>query len=464
MPAGLQKILQRHKVLISIITVAFVLILVSLIVAGRSSKPAQAAPRPLEVEVVQVEQRDVPIYSEWIGTTDGMINADIKAQVTGYLLRQDYKEGSFVKKGQLLFEIDPRPFQAAVDQANGQVAQFRGQLEQADSQVTQAEAQVAQANSQLLQTQAQLAQAQANQVKTQLDVNKYEPLAEQKAVTQQDLDNAVQVNVGAKAQVQAANAGVEAARAQLRVAKAQIGTARAAIATAKGQIENAQAAVRTAELNLGFTRIVSPIDGIAGIAQAQVGNLISTTSSPLTTVSTVDPIKVYFTLNEREYLNFTKRNLIDAQQGASVAQLELELILADGTRYPNKGSFFFADRQVDPKTGAIRLAGVFQNPGNVLRPGQYGRVRAVTSTKEEALLVPQRAVAELQGSYQVAVVGRDNKIEIRTVKVGERADTMWVIEDGLKQGETVVAEGTQKVRPGVVVNPIPYAGTAAARN
>ena len=464
MPAGLQKILQRHKVLISIITVAFVLILVSLIVAGRSSKPAQAAPRLLEVEVVQVEQRDVPIYSEWIGTTDGMINADIKAQVTGYLLRQDYKEGSFVKKGQLLFEIDPRPFQAAVDQANGQVAQFRGQLEQADSQVTQAEAQVAQANSQLLQTQAQLAQAQANQVKTQLDVNKYEPLAEQKAVTQQDLDNAVQVNVGAKAQVQAANAGVEAARAQLRVANAQIGTARAAIATAKGQIENAQAAVRTAELNLGFTRIVSPIDGIAGIAQAQVGNLISTTSSPLTTVSTVDPIKVYFTLNEREYLNFTKRNLIDAQQGASVAQLELELILADGTRYPNKGSFFFADRQVDPKTGAIRLAGVFQNPGNVLRPGQYGRVRAVTSTKEEALLVPQRAVAELQGSYQVAVMGRDNKIEIRTVKVGERADTMWVIEDGLKQGETVVAEGTQKVRPGVVVNPIPYAGTAAARN
>jgi membrane fusion protein (multidrug efflux system) len=294
-------------------------------------------------------------------------------------------------------------------------------------------------------------------------VNKYAPLAEQKAVTQQDLDNAVQVNVGAKAQVQAANAGVEAARAQLRVANAQAGTARAAIATAKGQIENAQAAVRTAQLNLGFTRIVSPIDGIAGIAQAQVGNLISTTSSPLTTVSTVDPIKVYFTLNEREYLNFTRRNLIDAQQGASVAQLELELILADGTRYPNKGSFFFADRQVDPKTGAIRLAGVFQNPGNVLRPGQYGRVRAVTSTKEEALLVPQRAVTELQGSYQVAVVGRDNKIEIRTVKVGDRADAMWIIEDGLKPGDTVVAEGTQKVGPGVVVNPKPFrdAGTAS---
>ena len=460
---GLQNGLLKRKLLVSAITVVTVAVLGAFILAGRSSKPAQAAPRPLDVAVVQVEQRDVPIYSEWIGTTDGMVNADIKAQVTGYLLRQNYKEGSLVKKGELLFEIDSRPFQAALDQANGQVAQFRGQLEQANSQVTQAEAQVAQANSQLLQAQAQLAQAQANQVKTQLDVNKYAPLAEQKAVTQQDLDNAVQSNVVAKAQVQAANAGVEAARAQLRLANALIGTARAAIATAKGQIENAQAAVRTAELNLGFTRIVSPIDGIAGIAQAQVGNLISTTSSPLTTVSTVDPIKVYFTLNEREYLNFTKRNLIDAQQGASVAQLELELLLADGTSYPNKGSFFFADRQVDPKTGAIRLAGVFLNPGNVLRPGQYGRVRAVTSTREGALLVPQRAVTELQGSYQVAVVGRDNKVEVRTVKVGDRAEAMWIIEDGLKPGDTVVAEGTQKVRPGVVVNPKPFgsAGTAS---
>ncbi|MCU1267260.1 MAG: efflux transporter, family, subunit [Acidobacteria bacterium] len=455
---GYLDIFLKRKLLVSTTVVMALVILAVAIAAVRSSKPAQAAPRPLDVEVVQVEQRDIPIYSEWIGTTDGMVNADIKAQVTGYLLRQDYKEGSFVKKGQLLFEIDSRPFHAAVDQANGQVAQFRGQIEQANSQVTQAEAQVAQANSQLLQTQAQLAQAQANQVKTQLDVNKYAPLAEQKAVTQQDLDNAVQTNVVAKAQVEAAKAGVETARAQLRAANAQVGTARAEIATAKGQIENAQAAVRTAELNLGFTRIVSPIDGIAGIAQAQVGNLISTTSSPLTTVSTVDPIKVYFTLNEREYLNFNKRNLIDAQQGASVAQLELELILSDGTSYPNKGSFFFADRQVDPKTGAIRLAGVFQNPGNVLRPGQYGRVRAVTSTKEQGLLVPQRAVSELQGSYQVAVVGRDNKIEVRTVKVGDRDGTMWVIEEGLKPGETVVAEGTQKVRPGVVVNPKPYAG------
>jgi len=452
----LQNAWLSHKPLVSVIAGVTVAVLGAFIVAGRSNKPVQAAPRPLDVEVVRVEQKDVPVYSEWIGTTEGIVNADIKAEVTGYLLKQDYKEGSFVKKGQLLFELDPRPFQAAVDQANGQVAQFQGQLEQAISQVAQAEAQVAQANSQLLQSQAQLAQAQANQVKTQLDVNKYAPLAEQKAVTQQDLDNAVQGNVVAKAQVEAARAGVGTARAQLRAANAQIGTAKAAINTAKGQIENAKAAVRTAQLNLGFTRIVSPIDGIAGIAQAQVGNLISTTSAPLTTVSTVDPIKVYFTLSEQQYLNFTKRNLIEARRGASVVQIELELILSDGSTYPEKGSFFFADRQVDQKTGAIRMAGIFPNPGNVLRPGQYGRVRAVTATKPAALLVPQRAVSELQGSYQVAVVGTDNKVEMRTVKVGERSGSQWVIEDGLKAGETVVVEGTQKIKTGAVVNPKTY--------
>src|SRR5215467_9807228 len=413
MPTRLKNILAKRKLLISATIVVAGVILVVLLGAGRSNKPAQATPRPIEVKVSRVAQQDVPVYSEWIGTTDGMVNADIKAQVTGYLLRQDYKEGSFVNKGQLLFEIDPRPFQAALDQANGQVAQFQGQLEQANSQVAQAEAQVAQANSKLLEAEAQLAQAQANQVKTQLDVNKYAPLAEQKAVTQQEYDNATQANVVAKAQIEAARAGVETARAQLRAANAQIGTAKAAIKTVQGQIENAKAAVRTAQLNLGFTRIIAPIDGIAGIAQAQVGNLVSKDTPALTAISTVDPIKVYFTLSEQEYLNFTKRNLIEARRGASVAQIELALILSDGSEYPQKGSFYFADRQVDPKTGAIRMAGLFPNPGNVLRPGQYGRVRAVTSTKTDALLVPQRAVTQLQGGYQVAVVGGDNKIEIR---------------------------------------------------
>jgi membrane fusion protein (multidrug efflux system) len=444
---------------IPIAVVAVLAIIALITIASKSNDGVKAAPRPLDVEVVKVQQEDVPVYSEWIGTTEGLVNADIKAQVTGYLLRQDYKEGSFVKKGELLFEIDPRPFQAVLDQANGQLAQFEGQLEQANSQVVQAEAQVAQANSQLLQAQAQLAQSNANQVKTQLDVNKYAPLAEQKAVTQQDYDNAAQTNVVAKAEVEASQARVEAARAQLRVANAQIGAAKAATKTADGQIENAKATIRTAQLNLSFTRIVSPIDGIAGLAQTQVGDLVqpNNPNSPLlTTVSTVDPIKIYFTISEQQYLAFTKANLIEARQGASVAQIELQLILADGTTYPQKGNFYYADRQVDQKTGAIRIAGLFPNPGNILRPGQYGRVRAVTATKDSALLVPQRAVSQLQGGYQVAVVGNDNKIEIRAIKLGEHSGPMWIVEDGLKPGETVVVEGIQRVRPGVVVNPQPY--------
>jgi membrane fusion protein (multidrug efflux system) len=350
-----------------------------------------------------------------------------------------------------LFEIDPRPLQAVLNQANGDLAKAEGQVQQAVTQLDQALAQLGQANS-------QLTQAEANQRKTQLDVNKYGPLLEKKAVTQQDFDNADQANEAAKAQV-------DVARSQIKAATAAVGTAKATIIAANAQVKSSQAAVRTAELNLGFTKIISPINGIVGLAVAQVGDLVSPNSGILTTVSTVDPIKVYFTLNEREYLDFSKRNLIDAKAVASVAQVQLELILTDGSSYPQTGSFFVADRQVDPKTGAIRLAGIFLNPGNVLRPGQYGRVRAVTSTKEGALVVPQRTVTELQGSYQVAVVGGDSKIEIRNVKVGARVDTRWIIEEGLKPGETVVAEGTQKVRPGTLVNAKPYqSGTAEKKS
>jgi membrane fusion protein, multidrug efflux system len=448
----LNNISAKHRALIAIAIITGLAILCALTLAARSNNPVQAA-RPLDVRVAKVEQRDVPVYSEWIGTTDGAVNAEIKAQVTGYLLRQSYKEGSFVKKGELLFEIDPKPFQAALEQANGKVAQFNGQLEQATSQIAQAEAQVIQANSQVLQAQAQLAQAQANQVKTQLDADRNTPLVQSGVVSKQEYDNSIQANLAAKAQVKAAEAGVETARAQLAQAKAQVNTAKATVAAAKGQLDNGKAEVNTAIFNLGLTRIVAPIDGVAGIAQAQIGNLVSPTSSALTTVSTVDPVKVYFTLPEQEYLKFTKRNLIDAQQGASVSPMELELILGDGTPYPHKGNFLLADRQVDQKTGAIRLAGIFPNPGNVLRPGQYGRVRALTSTKHDALLVPQRAVTDLQGTYQVAIVGGDNKVAIRTVKVGDRADSMWIIEDGLKAGDLVIVEGIQKVKPGVVVNP-----------
>jgi RND family efflux transporter MFP subunit len=456
MLARLRNLLLEHKLLASIVVGLLVLVALIWLLAGRSGKPVQAAATALSVDVMPVEQKDVPIYSEWIGTLDGMVNADIRAQVAGYLLKQDYKEGSLVRKGQLLFEIDARPFEAALGQANGDLAKAQGQLGQVESQMAQAEAQLAQANSQLAQSQAQLAQAEANQRKTQLDVDKYEPLAAQRAVTQQDLDNAVQSNVVAKAQIEAGKAGIDTAKAQVKAANAGIGTARAAIASAKAQVESSQAAVRTAQLNLGFTKIVSPIDGIAGIAQAQVGNLVNPTSGILTTVSTVDPIKVGFTLNEREYLTFTKRNVIDARQGSSIEQLELELVLSDGSTYPEKGRFFLADRQVDQKTGAIRLVGIFSNPGNVLRPGQYGRVRAITSTQEGALVVPQRAVTELQGGFQVAVVDPNNKISIRSVKAGDRTGQDRIIEDGLKPGERVVVEGTQKVRPGLTVNPVPF--------
>jgi membrane fusion protein, multidrug efflux system len=453
-----QQAVIRHRLAISLAFATSVLILAGLFVFGRSNTTAQAPRPPLTVEVVEIGQQDVPVYSEWIGTTEGLVNAEIKAQVSGYLWRQNYKEGSFVRTGELLFEIDPRTFRAALDQANAQVTQSEGQIEQALSQVTTAEAQIERAQSQIAQAQAEVKRAEADQVRTQLDVNKYRPLAEQRAVTQRDYDNAIQANAAAQAGVEAAKAGYEAARAQLAQAKGQLSVAKAGVASAKGQLENAQAAVKTATLNLGFTKITSPVDGIAGIAQAQVGNLVGSSTAPLTTVSTLDPIKVYFTLGEQEYLNYTRLAHTEAGQSSEISHLQLELILADGTTYPETGRFEFADRQVDPKTGAIRMAGLFPNPGNALRPGQYGRVRAVTKVKEAALLVPQRAVTELQGTYQVAVVEPDKKVSFRTVKLGERSGSMWVVEDGLKPGETVVAEGTLKVRPGMVVNTKPFLG------
>ncbi|HXU37746.1 MAG TPA: efflux RND transporter periplasmic adaptor subunit [Blastocatellia bacterium] len=420
----------KRNVLIGVAVVLVAVVLVFVFSRSKSKATAQAA-APVEVEVAQVEQKDVPIYSEWIGTLDGLVNAEIKSQVTGYLLSKNYTEGSFVKKGQLLFEIDPRPFQAALDQAKGELAKSNGQL--------------AQATSQLLQAKAQLVQAEANQAKTQNDVDRYTPLAKQQAVTQQDLDNAVHANQAALAQVKAAEAAVE--------------TAKASIVAAKATVQSSEATVRTNELNVGFTKITSLIDGVAGVATVQVGNLVSSSNGPpLTIVSTVDPIRVWFNVTEQEYLNNIEHNPTHPQSAEK--NLQLDLVLADGTTYQHKGRFYIADRNMDLKTGSIKLAGVFPNPGNLLRPGQYGRVRAVTSLKSNALLVPQRAVSELQGSYRVAVVGNDNKVSIRPVKVGEKVDSMWIIEDGLKPGESVVAEGIQRIRPDQVVSPKPYQGGA----
>jgi membrane fusion protein, multidrug efflux system len=353
-----------------------------------------------DVEVLQVQQEDVPIIHEWIGTLDGLVNADVRAQVTGYLMIQGYEEGAFVKKGQLLFEIDPRPFQAALDQAQGQLAQAK----------------------------ATLANAQAVQRRTELDVERYTPLAKEQAASQQDLDNAVQNNLAALATIE----------------------------TAKAQIKTYEAAVETAKINLEFTHLVAPIDGIAGRAQLQVGALVSPATGAVTSVSTLDPIKVYFTVGEPQYLAFRKRFPTEESTRADEKTLRIELVLADGSTYPHLGSFNFADRQVDVSTGTIRIAALFPNPNNILRPGGYAKVRVFVDVQHNALLVPQRAVSELQGGYQVAVVDGDNKVNIRSVTVGPQVDRRWVIASGLNAGERIVAEGVQKVRTGVRVNPKPF--------
>jgi membrane fusion protein, multidrug efflux system len=388
----------------------FLLLIVGLIIgAVQPYKHALGSPPPAlpDVEVLQVQQEDVPIYGEFIGTLDGLVNADVRAQVTGYLLKQGYEEGRFVKRGQLLFQIDPRPFQAALDQAQGQLAQAK----------------------------AMLANAQAVQRRTELDVGRYTPLAKEQAASQQDLDNAVQNNLAALATIE----------------------------TAKAQIKTYEASVETAKINLEFTRLVAPIDGVAGQAQLQVGALVSPSSGVVTSVSTLDPIKAYFTVSEAQYLEWRNRFPTETSRWEADKKLRLHLVLADGSTYPHEGTFYFSDRQINETTGAIRLAGIFPNPNNILKPGGYAKVRAVIRTEERALLVPQRAVSELQGGYQVAVVDADNKVSIRPVTVGPQVDRRWVIAKGLNAGERVVAEGVQKVRTGIRVNPKPFTAEAMSR-
>ncbi len=355
-------------------------------VAGCSGdkKPAEAA-LP-EVQVITVTPRDVPIYQQWIGTLDGYPNAQIRAQVSGYLVKQDYAEGSEVKQGDLLFEVDPRPFQATLDQALGK-----------------------------------LAQDEAQYGKTQLDVKRYTPLAREQAISQEELDDAIQANLVAQAAIQADTAAVE-----------------------------------TARLNLGFCKITSPIDGIAGIAQAQIGDLVGPGGTVLTMVSTMDPMRAYFNISEQSYLAFCQQFTNAAERRAYRSQMELQLILSDGSVYPAPGKWFFTSRQVDVNTGTLQIAGLFPNPDYILRPGQYALVRAKTETRHGAILIPQRAVTELQGSYQVAVVDADNKAHVKTVQVGAQMGNDWLIEKGLEPGDRVVAEGTQKVREGAMVDPQPY--------
>ena len=361
-------------------------------VSSCTSTQANPAPPPPTVEVTEVVQKDVPIYSEWIAVLDGYVNAQIQPHVSGYVIRQDYREGSVVQKGQVLFQIDPRPFKAALDQAK-----------------------------------AQLAQSEAQLGKARLDVERDTPLAQARAIAQSQLDTEIQAKLGAEAQVQAAKANVE-----------------------------------QAELNLEWTRVTSLVTGIAGIAQVQIGNLVGP-SSILTSVSQVDPIKAYFTVSEQQFTDFHRRFPTQASVEEQRRRIPLQLLLADGSVYERPGTIYFADREVNPATGAIRIAGVFPNPNNLLRPGGYGRVRASVNTRNGALLVPQRAVIELQGSQQVAVVGNDNKVNIRPVTVNERVGNQWIISGNVKPGEHVIVEGLQKVREGAMVNPKP-ASTATGGN
>jgi membrane fusion protein (multidrug efflux system) len=328
-----------------------------------------------------VAQRDVPIVSEWLGTTEGSVDAAVRTQVTGYLISRDYREGQLVKQGDLLFRIDPRAFKAALEQAQGQLESARARYERA-----------------------------------RLDVVRYTPLVEQGAVSRQEFDNAVQ---------------------RERAAQAAVASARAA--------------VDKAQIDLGFTEIRSPVDGIVGVAQGQLGDLVGPNDQePLTSVSQLDPIRVSFPLSEQEYLRFGPR-VEEAVRVGHFGVDRLELILADGSVYPHRGTGYPAGLGVDPRTGTITVKGVFPNPGNLLRPGQYARVRVETEQREGALLVPQRAVVDLQGQKQLVVVGADDKVEIRNVKLGPTWQNQVVVESGVAAGERVVVEGTQKVRPGMVV-------------
>jgi RND family efflux transporter MFP subunit len=428
------------------------LLIVSLIGGCKDAAKVAAAPEPPEVQVTPVVQKDVPIYSEWVGTTVGYVTAQIRARITGYLMSQQYTEGSFVKTGDLLFRIDPRPYQAVVDQDQANLGQAQAQLEQAKAQLAQAEAQVEQAKAQVAQALAAVTQAEANQRRTQLDVNRYIPLAKDGSVSQQELDNAVQNNLANKAAVESARANVEVARANLLRMQANAKQAQANITTAQANVEAAKAALYNAQLNARWTLVTSPIDGLAGLRNIDLGEVVTQDQTVLTTVSTIDPIYVQFQISEDQYLRY---KTAAAGTYRRMEDIPLELILADGTTFTHRGRFNALNLDVSSTTGTLTVRSEFPNPEALLRPGQFAKVRAASRLKTGALLVPQRAVQDLQGNFQVGVVGPDNTVEIRPVKVGPRVGTLWVITEGLKPGERVIVAGLQNVRAGAVVKATP---------
>jgi membrane fusion protein (multidrug efflux system) len=369
------------------------LLILSGLLPGCGSKEEEAAPTPPTIEFVTVQQKDVPVYRVWVGTLEGNVNATISAQVTGYLLTRNYQEGTYVTNGQVLFQIDPAPFRADLDKAK-----------------------------------SQLGEAQAEQEKYALTVQRYRPLAATEAISQQELDDAVQNEKAAAAQVKAS-----------------------------------QAAVEQAQLNLGFTTILSPVDGIAGLAsaQAQIGNLVGPNSGALTSVTTIDPMRVYFSVSQ-SLMTQIQQDMINAGKKLNAGEgPPLELLLATGFVYPEKGQVRFKNNQVDIKTGTVRVVGEFPNPNELLVPGMFVSVRALLTTLTNAFLVPQRVVTEMQGRYLVAVIGSDNKVAIRPVTTGERYGSDWVISGDLKEGDRVIAEGIQKVRDGMEVSPVPFAEKTA---
>ena len=354
---------------------------VALLLMGCGRKAQQAAPPPPEVLVTTVKPEDVPRVLERVATLDGFINANINAQVLGYIVSRDYKEGSVVKKGDLLFQIDPRPFQAAAAQARGALARDK-----------------------------------ANQVKADADEKRAQDLFKKKVISDSERDTAI-----------------------------------AAAGSSRANVEADEAAVEQAELNLGYTKVTAPIDGMAGFANSQVGDLVGPTTGPLTTVSQIDPIKAVVTAGEGPFTDFVSRHPDATERSAYIKTLSFDLILGNGEMYPHKGSFYALDRSLDPKTGSIRYYVTFPNPGNILRPGQFGKVRFVADMKKGAMVIPQEAVNELQGNFQVAVVDQDNKVSIRPVKMGERIGAMWEMTEGLKPGDKVVVQGLQKAREGSTV-------------
>jgi membrane fusion protein (multidrug efflux system) len=363
-----------------IVLVSTMLICGSLFV-GCSRKPAQTAPAPPEVLVTTVKPQDVPRVLERVATLDGFINANINAQVQGYIVSRDYQEGSVVKKGDLLFQIDPRPFEAALAQAKGTLARDK-----------------------------------ANQVKADADEKRAMDLFKKKVISDQERD-----------------------------------TATAAAASTRANVEADEAAVKQAEINLSYTKIIAPIDGVTGFANNQVGDLVGPSTGPLTTMSQIDPIKAVVTAGEGPFTDFVSRHPDATERNAYVKTLEFDLILGNGEVYPKKGTFYALDRNIDTRTGSIRYYVTFPNPGNILRPGQFGNVRFVADIKKGAMVIPQEAVNELQGSYQVAVVDENNKVSIRPVKMGERIGAMWEVTEGLKPGDKVVVQGLQKAREGSTV-------------